>query len=76
MANTTYAKRNGETLYPGEKIETYTVGLTASQEQHVQAEVAKRNYRNPGAGWSRSRYIQWLIDQDMGRKQREEERRR
>jgi len=76
MANTTYAKRNGETLYPGEKIETYTVGLTTTQERHIQAQAARRNYRSPGAGWNRSKYIQWLIDRDMERVQREEERRR
>lgn len=69
-------KKLGETRYPDGKIVTSTVGLAPIHEQHIQDQVARLNYRNPAAGWNRSKYIQWLIDNDIKRVQKEEERRR
>ena len=66
-------KRNGETLYPGERIKTFTVGLADSQEAHIQRTCAKNNMRLPGSGWTRSKYIQALVDADIKKAQRQEE---
>ncbi len=67
-------KRLGETRYAGGKIVTVTVGLAPIHEQHIQTQVARLNYQNPGADWNRSSYIQWLLDKDIKRVQKEEER--
>jgi hypothetical protein len=67
-------RKQGETLYPGEKITTKTIGLTDTQERHVQTRCAVLNLRKPGSGWNRSKYVQSLIDADMKKCQREEEK--
>ncbi len=67
-------KRSGETRYRDGKIITVSVGLAPVHEQHIQEQVAKLNYQSPGVDWNRSSYIQWLIDKDIKRVQKEEER--
>ncbi len=67
-------KKLGETRYPDGKIVAVTVGLAPIHEQHIQEQVARLNYQNPSAGWNRSSYIQWLLDKDIRRVQKEEER--
>lgn len=69
-----FKKRLGETRYPGGKIVTVTVGLAPTHEEHIQTQVARLNYQNPNASWNRSSYIQWLIDKDIKRVQKEGER--
>lgn len=74
MAFEKIRKRLGETRYAEGKIVTVTVGLAPIHEQHIQAQVARLNFQQPGADWNRSSYIQWLIDKDIKRVHREEER--
>lgn len=61
-------KRLGETLYPGEKIITRTVGLTPTQVNFLDQDAVNR-------GWTRSRLLQYLTDQYMKKREKEEEAR-
>ena len=57
-----------ETNY-SEKLEPCSISLTRSQINHAEVQAAKLSMSNPGEGWNRSKYIQWLIDQDILRTQ-------
>lgn len=65
-------KRLGETLYPGEKIVTKTVGLTPTQVHFLERDAASLSIKT-GERWTRSKVIQFLTDQYMKKREREEE---
>lgn len=66
-------KRSGETRYPGLPVSSRGVAMTDDQANHCDRQAALLNMKNPGCGWSRSKYIQFLIDTDMKKKEKEEE---
>ena len=67
-------KRQGETRYPGFPVSSRGVAMTDEQANHCDKRAAELNIKKPGEGWTRSRFIQMLIDEDMKRTQKAEER--